>query len=146
VTSTTTVKPCPVCGGRGRQAVPDLAQLDATCSACGWHYTTRREGLEATTTPPSGDGPPDPQQQALELARELGADAAGRASAEAAARGERPAMYPPISTWLGLADSLKARGWGHWLDRELHSAFMRAYRDGLEARAPTDDARPKGGG
>jgi hypothetical protein len=40
---------CPVCGGDGHRDAPELRMLDATCTACGWHFTSkprraRREG------------------------------------------------------------------------------------------------------
>lgn len=33
---------CPICGGRGRRDKPQCRLLDATCTSCGWHYTTQR--------------------------------------------------------------------------------------------------------
>lgn len=33
--------PCPVCGGRGIRDNPKGYILQATCTVCGWHYTTR---------------------------------------------------------------------------------------------------------
>lgn len=33
---------CPICHQPGYRDAPDLALMQATCSACGWHYTDRR--------------------------------------------------------------------------------------------------------
>lgn len=33
--------PCPVCGQPGVLDRPNLRTLQATCTACGWHYTPR---------------------------------------------------------------------------------------------------------
>jgi hypothetical protein len=34
-----TTPPCPVCGGAGDVDCPELAMLQCTCRACGWHYS-----------------------------------------------------------------------------------------------------------
>jgi len=34
---------CPICSGSGRRDKPELRLLDATCTSCGWHYTSRRK-------------------------------------------------------------------------------------------------------
>lgn len=37
---------CPVCAGEGIRDRPDLRLIDATCSVCGYHYSTRRHPVE----------------------------------------------------------------------------------------------------
>jgi hypothetical protein len=37
---------CPICGGEGIRARPHLRLFDATCSVCGWSYSTRRHPSE----------------------------------------------------------------------------------------------------
>lgn len=35
------MRACPICGATGRRDAPLLRVLDATCTQCGWHYTSR---------------------------------------------------------------------------------------------------------
>ena len=50
------VQVCPVCGGKGAYTpVGTSLALDATCTACGWHFTTAsRRALLAALTRPDG--------------------------------------------------------------------------------------------
>lgn len=41
-----TTQPCPICGGAGCIDRPGAALMDATCTACGWHYTTPGRRLD----------------------------------------------------------------------------------------------------
>lgn len=48
--------PCPVCGAVGHRTAPHLKLMDATCSVCGWFYTSRPEVLERRKARDDGRG------------------------------------------------------------------------------------------
>lgn len=42
---------CPICRGPGRRDAPQCRILDATCTRCGWHYSSRPKVLRAAGGP-----------------------------------------------------------------------------------------------
>ena len=109
-----TLKPCPVCGQPGRRDRPDLRVLDATCTACGWHYTS---SLDLSANPTS-------------LLTQLAKDAARSAWNR---DGDKVPSYPALDVWLALMAKLRSEGKAQLLTPDGHRVFVAAFQDELKA-------------